>query len=90
MTARLSNSELMQESVLAEDFFYRLGRAAGMAKQAIQKTKAQEIEGIETLSGHGSLSLIVNEKPDAEATVYVGFDKPQFDALLDHLNDIKI
>jgi hypothetical protein len=86
---------------MAEDFFYRLGRAAGMAKQAVQKTKAQEIEGIETLPGHGKLSLIVNEKPDGtriillkakgtEATVYVGFDKEQLSGLQKQLDDIKL
>jgi hypothetical protein len=86
---------------MAEDFFFRLGRATGMAKQAIQKTRAQEIEGIETLAGHGKLSIIVNEKPDGtrivllkakgtETTVYVGFDKPQFEALLKQLEEIKL
>jgi hypothetical protein len=86
---------------MAEDFFYRLGRAAGMAKQAVQKTKAQEIEGIETLPGHGKMSLIVNEKPDgtrivlfkskgAESTVYVGFDKDQLSGLMKQLVEIKL
>jgi outer membrane usher protein FimD/PapC len=86
---------------MTEDFFYRLGRAAGMAKQAVQKTKAQEIEGIETLPGHGKLSLIVNEKPDgtrivlfkakgADATVYVGFDKEQLEGLTKQLDEIKL
>jgi outer membrane usher protein FimD/PapC len=86
---------------MAEDFFYRLGRAAGMAKQAVQKTKAQEIEGIETLPGHGKLSLIVNEKPDgtrivllkakgSDATVYVGFDKEQLTNLQKQLDEIKL
>ena len=86
---------------MAEDFFYKLGRAAGMAKQAMQKSKAQEIEGIATLEGHGRISIIVNEKADgtrivllkakgAEATVYVGFDAPQFDALRGELAKINI
>jgi phospholipase/lecithinase/hemolysin len=86
---------------MAEDFFFRLGRAAGMAKQAIQKTKAQEIEGIATLEGHGKISIIVNEKPDGtrivllkakgtEATVYVGFDADQLDAFKAKLTDITI
>jgi len=86
---------------MAEDFFYRLGRAAGMAKQAIQKTKAQEIEGIATLEGHGRISIIVNEKPDgtrivllkskgAESTVYVGFDGDQFEAFKAELAGISL
>ncbi len=86
---------------MAEDFFYKLGRAAGMAKQAMQKTKAQEIEGIATLDGHGRISIIVNEKPDgtrimllkakgAETTVYVGFDAEQLDAFRAKLADIQI
>jgi phospholipase/lecithinase/hemolysin len=86
---------------MAEDFFYRLGRAAGMAKQAIQKTTAQEIEGIQTLSGHGQMSIIVNEKPDgtrivllkakgAESTVYVGFDREQLEAFQTRLAEIKL
>jgi phospholipase/lecithinase/hemolysin len=86
---------------MAEDFFFRLGRAAGMAKQAIQKTKAQEIDGIATLEGHGKISIIVNEKPDGtrivllkakgtEATVYVGFDADQLDAFKAKLTDITI
>ena len=86
---------------MTEDFFYRLGRAAGMAKQAVQKTKAQEIEGIETLPGHGKMSLIVNEKPDGtrivlfkakgtESTVYVGFDKEQLGSLMNQLSEIKL
>lgn len=86
---------------MAEDFFFRLGRAAGMAKQAIQKSKAQEIEGIATLEGHGRLSIIVNEKADgarivllkakgAEATVYVGFDAAQFEAFREELAKISI
>lgn len=86
---------------MAEDFFYRLGRAAGMAKQAIQKTTAQEIDGIQTLSGHGQMSIIVNEKPDgtrivlikakgAESTVYVGFDREQLEAFQAKLSDIKL
>jgi phospholipase/lecithinase/hemolysin len=86
---------------MAEDFFYRLGRAAGMAKQAIQKTKAQEIEGVATLEGHGRISIIVNEKPDgtrivllkakgSEATVYVGFDGPQFEAFKAELEKINL
>jgi hypothetical protein len=86
---------------MAEDFFYRLGRAAGMAKQAIQKTVAQEIEGIATLDGHGKISIIVNEKPDgtkivllkskgAESTVYVGFDREQFEAFQAQLGEIKL
>jgi outer membrane usher protein FimD/PapC len=86
---------------MAEDFFYRLGRAAGMAKQAIQKTTAQEIEGIQTLSGHGQVSIIVNEKPDGtrivllkakgtESTVYVGFDREQLEAFQVKLAEIKL
>jgi hypothetical protein len=86
---------------MAEDFFYRLGRAAGMAKQAIQKTTAQEFDGIATLDGHGRISIIVNEKPDgtkivllkakgSESTVYVGFDKEQLEAFKAQLADIKI
>jgi hypothetical protein len=86
---------------MAEDFFFRLGRAAGMAKQAMQKTKAQEFDGIATLDGHGKLSIIVNEKPDgtrimllkakgAEATVYVGFDAEQLEAFKATLADIRI
>ena len=86
---------------MAEDFFYRLGRAAGMAKQAIQKTTAQEFEGIATLEGHGRISIIVNEKPDgtrivllkakgSESTVYVGFDKEQLEAFKAQLADIRI
>ena len=86
---------------MAEDFFYRLGRAAGMAKQAVQKTKAQEFDGIETLPGHGKISVIVNEKPDgtrimllkakgAEATVYVGFDQAQLDAFMAQLQEIRL
>jgi hypothetical protein len=84
-----------------EKFFERLGRAAGMAKQAMQKTKAREIEGIATLDGHGKLSLIVNEKPDgtrivllkakgAEATVYVGFDAEQLEAFKATLGEVKL
>jgi outer membrane usher protein FimD/PapC len=83
------------------DFFERLGRAAGMAKQAMQKTKAHEIDGLPTLPGHGRLSIIVNEKPDgtrivllkakgAEATVYVGFDREQLEALREALAGIKL
>lgn len=83
------------------DFFYKLGRAAGMAKQAMQKTKAQEVEGIATLPGHGRISIIVNEKPDgtriallkakgSEATVYVGFDSEQLDAFRKTLAEIRI
>jgi hypothetical protein len=83
------------------DFFYRLGRAAGMAKQAMQKTTAREIDGILTLPGHGKIAIIVNEKPDgerivllkakgAEATVYVGFDRDQFDAFKAELEAIKL
>jgi hypothetical protein len=86
---------------MAEDFFFRLGRAAGMAKQAMQKSKAQEIEGIATLEGHGKLSIIVNEKADgtrivllkakgAEATVYVGFDREQLEAFKSELGKISI
>ncbi|MGL4240888.1 MAG: hypothetical protein ACRCTI_07220 [Beijerinckiaceae bacterium] len=86
---------------MAEDFFYRLGRAAGMAKQAIQKTKAQEVEGIATLEGHGRISIIVNEKPDgtrivllkakgSDATVYVGFDAEQLEAFKATLGEIRI
>jgi hypothetical protein len=86
---------------MAEDFFFKLGRAAGMAKQAMQKTKAQEFDGIATLDGHGKLSIIVNEKPDgtrimllkakgAEATVYVGFDEAQLEAFMAQLAEIKI
>jgi hypothetical protein len=84
-----------------EKFFERLGRAAGMAKQAMQKTKAQEIEGIATLDGHGKISIIVNEKPDgtkiallkakgAEATVYVGFDAGQLEAFRVKLGEVRI
>jgi hypothetical protein len=84
-----------------EKFFERLGRAAGMAKQAMQKTKAQEIDGIATLDGHGKISIIVNEKPDgkriallkakgAEATVYVGFDREQLEAFKAKLSEIRI
>jgi hypothetical protein len=83
------------------DFFYRLGRATGMAKQAMQKSKAQEIDAIATLEGHGKLSIIVNEKADgtrimllkakgAEATVYVGFDADQLDALRAELEKIRL
>jgi hypothetical protein len=83
------------------DFFERLGRAAGLAKQAIQKTKAREIEGIPTLEGHGRLSIIVNEKADgtrilllkakgAEATVYVGFDREQLEAFKAELDAIRL
>jgi outer membrane usher protein FimD/PapC len=83
------------------EFFERLGRAAGMAKQAMQKTKAQEIEGLETLPGHGRISIIVNEKPDgtaimllkakgAEATVYVGFDREQLEAFRTELAAIRL
>ncbi len=86
---------------MAEDFFYRLGRAAGMAKQAMQKSKAQEVEGIETLDGHGKISIIVNEKADgtrivllkakgADATVYVGFDGEQLEAFKAKLGEIRI
>jgi hypothetical protein len=86
---------------MAEDFFFRLGRAAGMAKQAMQKSKAQEIEGIATLEGHGKLSIIVNEKADgtrivllkakgAEATVYVGFDREQLESFKSELGKISI
>jgi hypothetical protein len=86
---------------MAEDFFYRLGRAAGMAKQAIQKTTAQEIDGIATLEGHGKISIIVNEKPDgtkivllkakgAETTVYVGFDSEQLEAFRSQLAEVRI
>jgi outer membrane usher protein FimD/PapC len=86
---------------MAEDFFYRLGKAAGMAKQAIQKTTAQEFDGIRTLSGHGQMTIIVNEKPDgtkivllkakgAESTVYVGFDREQLAAFQAKLSEIKI
>jgi hypothetical protein len=84
-----------------DKFFERLGRAAGMAKQAIQKTKAQEVEGIATLEGHGKLSIIVNEKADgtriallkakgAEATVYVGFDADQLESFKATLGEIKL
>jgi outer membrane usher protein FimD/PapC len=83
------------------DFFFKLGRAAGMAKQAMQKTTAQEIEQIETMPGHGKLSIIVNEKPDgtrivllkakgAEATVYVGFDREQLEQLKAELEAIRL
>jgi hypothetical protein len=86
---------------MAEDFFYRLGRAAGMAKQAIQKTTAQEFDGIATLEGHGRISIIVNEKPDgtkivllkakgSDSTVYVGFDREQLEALKAQLAEIRI
>jgi hypothetical protein len=86
---------------MAEDFFFRLGRAAGMAKQAIQKTKAQEVDGIATLEGHGKVTIIVNEKADgtrivllkakgAEATVYVGFDGEQLEAFKTKLAEIRI
>jgi len=86
---------------MSEDFFHRLGRAAGMAKQAIQKSRAQEIEGIATLEGHGRMSIIVNEKADgtrvvllkakgSEATVYVGFDPEQFEAFRVELSKINI
>jgi hypothetical protein len=84
-----------------EKFFERLGRAAGMAKQAMQKTKAQEIEGIATLDGHGKMTIIVNEKADgtkvvllkakgAEATVYVGFDREQLEGFKATLEEIRI
>jgi hypothetical protein len=84
-----------------EKFFERLGRVAGMAKQAMQKTKAQEIEGIATLDGHGKVTIIVNEKPDgtkiallkakgADATVYVGFDREQLEAFKAKLDEIRI
>jgi outer membrane usher protein FimD/PapC len=83
------------------EFFERLGRAAGMAKQAMQKTKAQEIDSVETLPGHGKLSIIVNEKPDgttivllkakgAEATVYVGFDREQLEAFKAEISAIRL
>jgi hypothetical protein len=86
---------------MAEDFFYRLGRAAGMAKQAIQKTTAQEFDGIATLDGHGKITIIVNEKPDgtkivllkakgSDSTVYVGFDREQLEAFQAQLADIRI
>jgi hypothetical protein len=86
---------------MAEDFFFKLGRAAGMAKQAMQKTVAQEVDGIETLEGHGKISIIVNEKPDgtrilllkakgADSTVYVGFDRQQLDNFRVQLGEIKI
>jgi len=86
---------------MAEDFFYRLGRAAGMAKQAIQKTTAQEFDGIATLEGHGRISILVNEKPDgtrivllkakgSDSTVYVGFDREQLEAFKAQLAEIKI
>jgi outer membrane usher protein FimD/PapC len=86
---------------MAEDFFFRLGRATGMAKQAMQKTVAQEIEGIETLPGHGKISIIVNEKPDGtkimllksrgtDSTVYVGFEREQLEAFKAELAGIKI
>jgi hypothetical protein len=86
---------------MAEDFFYKLGRAAGMAKQAMQKTVAQEVDGIETLDGHGKISIIVNEKPDgtrivllkakgADSTVYVGFDRAQLENFRAQLGEIKI
>lgn len=86
---------------MKEDFFYRLGRATGMAKQAMQKTKAQEIEGIATLDGHGRISIIVNEKADgtrivllkakgSETTVYVGFDGEQLEAFKAKLAEIRI
>jgi hypothetical protein len=86
---------------MAEDFFYRLGRAAGMAKQAIQKTTAQEFDGIATLDGHGKISIIVNEKPDgtkivllkakgSDSTVYVGFDREQLEAFQAQLAEIRI
>lgn len=84
-----------------ERFFERLGRAAGMAKQAMQKTKAQELDGIATLDGHGKISIIVNEKPDgtrivllkakgSESTVYVGFDAEQLEAFKAMLGEIRI
>jgi hypothetical protein len=83
------------------DFFYKLGRATGMAKQAMQKTVAEEHEGIASLPGHGTLTTLVTEKPDgtrilllkakgAEAAVYVGFDKEQLAALSAHLGTIKL
>jgi hypothetical protein len=86
---------------MASDFFYRLGRATGMAKQAMQKTKAQEFDGIATLDGHGKISIIVNEKADgtrivllkakgAEATVYVGFDAEQLEAFKAQLAELRI
>jgi hypothetical protein len=86
---------------MAQDFFFRLGRATGMAKQAMQKTKAQEFDGIATLDGHGKVSIIINEKPDgtrimllkakgAEATVYVGFDGEQLDVFRAKLAEIRI
>jgi hypothetical protein len=84
-----------------EKFFQRLGRAAGMAKQAMQKTKAQEFDGLATLDGHGKISIIVNEKADgtrimllkakgAEATVYVGFDAAQLEAFRMKLAEIRL
>jgi hypothetical protein len=84
-----------------DKFFERLGRAAGMAKQAMQKTKAQEFDGLATLDGHGKMTIIVNEKPDgtkivllkakgSEATVYVGFDRDQLDAFIAKLGEIRI
>jgi hypothetical protein len=83
------------------DFFYKLGRATGMAKQAMQKSKAQEVDGIATLPGHGRVSLIINEKPDgtriallkakgSESTVYIGFDKEQLDAFRQTLAGIRL
>ena len=86
---------------MSDGFFFRLGRATGMAKQAVQKTVAQEIDGIETLAGHGTMSIIVNEKPDGtkivllkakgtDAVVYVGFDREQLDIFRAHLTEIKI
>ena len=43
------------------DFFYKLGRATGMAKQAMQKTVAEEHDGIASLPGHGTLTTLVTE-----------------------------
>jgi hypothetical protein len=83
------------------DFFFKLGRATGMAKQAMQKTVTEEHEGIASLPGHGTLTTLVTEKPDGtrilllkakgtDATVYVGFDKEQLLALKAHLETLKL
>jgi hypothetical protein len=83
------------------DFFYKLGRATGMAKQAMQKTVAEEHEGIACLPGHGTLTTLVTEKPDGtrivllkakgtDVAVYVGFDKEQLEGLKAHLETLKL
>jgi hypothetical protein len=100
---KLSNSQMLASSKAGSmnDFFFKLGRATGMAKQAMQKTVAEEHAGIESLPAHGQLSTIVTEKPDgsrilllkakgADSTVFVGFDSHQLAALRAHLETIRL